>query len=45
MFVFNPQGNVVAHLLSRQSKFTDVSTGREADLNDYKGCGGIWFKY
>ena len=45
MFVFNPQGNIVAHLWSRQSKFADVSTGREADINDYKGCGGIWFKY
>ena len=45
MFVFNPQGKVVAHLLFRQSKFRDVSTGSDADINDYKGCGGIWFKY
>lgn len=45
LFIYNREGNVPAVLLRNSEGYTNVSSGKQDDINNYKGCGAIWFQY
>lgn len=45
LFIYNREGNVPAVLLRNSEGYTNVSSGKQDDIKNYKGCGAIWFQY
>lgn len=43
LFVYNRAGQIVAHLLYRNAEYINVLTGKIDSIDNYKGCGAIWF--
>lgn len=45
IFIYDKEGNVPACLRYENGIAINLATGREENISDnYKGCGGIWFK-
>lgn len=45
LFVYNRQGGIPAVLLRTDEGYINVRSGEKDDINNYKGCGAIWFQY
>lgn len=45
LFVYNPEGNVPAVLLRNNAGYINVRNGNHDNIENYKGCGAIWFRY
>lgn len=45
LFVYNREGGVSAVLLRNSEGYINVENGNRDDIENYKGCGAIWFRY
>lgn len=45
LFVYNREGGVSAVLLRSNAGYINVKSGNRDDIENYKGCGAIWFRY
>lgn len=45
LFVYNREGSVPAVLLRNNVGYINVKSGNRDDIENYKGCGAIWFRY
>lgn len=45
LFVYNREGGVPAVLLRNNVGYINVKSGKHDDIENYKGCGAIWFRY
>lgn len=45
LFVYNKSGGIAACLLRNGNVYRNVRNGNQDDINNYKGCGAIWFRY
>lgn len=44
VFVYNREGGISACLHHLTEGFINIKTGKEDQLNNYKGCGAFWFR-
>lgn len=44
-FVYNREGGISAYLLRNEKGYVNVKTGESDNIDNYKGCGAIWFRY
>lgn len=45
LFVYNREGEIPAVLFRNENGYRNVRTGERDDIENYKGCGAIWFRY
>lgn len=45
LFVYNRSGQIAAYLQKNDSGYRNVKTGGIDNIDNYKGCGAIWFRY
>lgn len=45
LFVYNREGGVSAVLFRTTTGYINVKSGNLDDIENYKGCGAIWFRY
>lgn len=45
LFVYNREGGVSAVLRRTDVGYLDIRSGNCDDIENYKGCGAIWFRY
>lgn len=45
LYVYNRQGGISAYLKRTTSGYVNMKTGDYDSLENYKGCGAIWFTY
>ncbi len=45
LFVYDREGAVKACLLRGDNGYTNVMNGAKDNIDNYKGCGAIWFRY
>ena len=44
IFIHNKEGNIPAYIKMNDSKFTNMVTGKDDAITNYKGCGAIWIQ-
>lgn len=44
IFIHNREGNIPAYIKMEGSKFTNMVTGKDDAVTNYKGCGAIWIQ-
>lgn len=45
LFVYNREGDISAYLMKDSRGYMNVKTGNVDSIENYKGCGAIWFRY
>lgn len=45
LFVYNRNGEIAAYLKRGSEGYKNVKTGTKDSIDNYKGCGALWFRY